>query len=192
MADRPGYIGGYPGNYGNIYDDTYRMQDMDLNLFLMDRNVRLYWVAFLSLWVYWGLFWFLRHVFGDGHMEYAARSEGTGTAAAEAPPTTGLRAWIRRPSVARTHSRLNRASEILRDLVLMLLSVLILNTLARGGTRAVMILAWIFFGFAIFWSIFEASYEHHIARFVYAVIFYGIALAIAGISFRHGFHNIYY
>ncbi|KAG0164469.1 hypothetical protein DFQ28_010280 [Apophysomyces sp. BC1034] len=136
MSDRSGYPGDYYGNYYGNPEDT------NFSLFVMDRNVKLYWVAFLTLWVYWGLFWFLRHVFGDGRTDYGARSEATGSAAEAAAPT-GLRAWTRRPGVAQTQSRLSRASELLRDLVLMLLSVLILNTISRGGTRVVMILAWL-------------------------------------------------
>lgn len=37
---------------------------------------------------------------------------------------------------------MNRSHDILRDLVLMLLSVLVINTFARGSTRGVMIVAW--------------------------------------------------
>lgn len=48
-----------------------------------------------------------------------------------------------------------------------------------------------YFGFAVFWSIFEAARESHIARFIYAAIFYGIALAIAGLAFRRGFDEFY-
>ncbi|KAF7724323.1 hypothetical protein EC973_001169, partial [Apophysomyces ossiformis] len=39
-------------------------------------------------------------------------------------------------------NRVAGAHDMLRDLVLMLLSVLTLNTFARASTRAVMILAW--------------------------------------------------
>lgn len=39
-------------------------------------------------------------------------------------------------------NRLNRAHDMLRDLVLLLLSVLTLNTFARASTRAVMIITW--------------------------------------------------
>jgi hypothetical protein len=37
---------------------------------------------------------------------------------------------------------MHRTSELLRDLLLMLLTVLVLNTFGKGLTRAVAILAW--------------------------------------------------
>jgi hypothetical protein len=37
---------------------------------------------------------------------------------------------------------MNRAHDLLRDLVLILLSVLVLNTFGRSSTKAAMILAW--------------------------------------------------
>jgi hypothetical protein len=32
--------------------------------FLLDKNVKSYWVALFSLCLYWGFFWFFRHLFG--------------------------------------------------------------------------------------------------------------------------------
>ncbi|KAL1926298.1 hypothetical protein VTP01DRAFT_5995 [Rhizomucor pusillus] len=183
-----------PLNYGPAYGYS-------ISSFMANRYVRLSWAAFFALWVYWGLLWFLRHAFGDGHQGpgYPTRQqqdesiEAAEGAAAHQPTATrgGWIGWMRRPRVAHTHSRLSRASDVLRDLVLMLLSVLIPNTVGRGSTRPVMILSWIYFGFAVFWSIFEAARESHIARFIYAAIFYGIALAIAGLAFRRGFDEFY-
>ncbi|CDH53205.1 predicted protein [Lichtheimia corymbifera JMRC:FSU:9682] len=104
--------------------------------FMADRDVKLSWIAFFALWIFWCLLWFLRHVFGDGHQgaDYAGREEGDAVA---------NRPWIRHPLAIATHSRLSRATDVLRDLVLMLFSMLALNTLARGVQRQVMILCWV-------------------------------------------------
>ncbi|KAI8144257.1 hypothetical protein BJV82DRAFT_557183 [Fennellomyces sp. T-0311] len=195
--------------HGNGYldnDPYYNGQNAgSLASFLMIRDVKYYWIAFFALWAYWGLLWFLRHVFGDGHMaaDYAppadreaavTGAEGDQAEQQQQPRAgviTRMRGWVRKPHVSRTHSRLSRASDVLRDLVLLLLSVLVLNTLGRGSTHTVMILAWVFFGFAVVWSIFEASYESHVARFIYGAIFYGIALAIGALAFKHGFHEFH-
>ncbi|KAI7875512.1 hypothetical protein K492DRAFT_136394 [Lichtheimia hyalospora FSU 10163] len=154
--------------------------------FMADRNVKLSWIAFFALWILWCLLWFLRHVFGDGHQgaDYAGREEGD---------VAVNRPWIRHPLAIATHvctylfSRLSRATDVLRDLVLMLFSMLALNTLARGVQRQVMILCWVFFAFAVFWTIFEASYEHHMARLLYGIIFFSLSLSIGALAFRDGF-----
>ncbi|KAI8332864.1 hypothetical protein BC941DRAFT_473902 [Chlamydoabsidia padenii] len=166
--------GGYYGHGGQIND---------LSMFVMDHHVRMYWIAFFVLVAYWGFLWFLRHVFGDGHQN--ARNAVPTEEEAPAPPqaTNGG---------STKQNRLTRASQVLGDLTLMLLSVLVLNTIGQGGTRIIMILTWVFFGFAVFWSIFEASKESHIARFIFGMLFYGIILAIGIISFQHGFHSYGY
>lgn len=48
-----------------------------------------------------------------------------------------------------------------------------------------------YFGFAVFWSIFEAARESQIARLLFGMIFYGIILAIGSLSFVHGFRGVY-
>lgn len=83
--------------------------------------------------------------------------------------------------------RMHRTSEMLRDLLLMLLTVMVLNSFAKGLTRAVAIIAWIFFGFAVVFAIFESVLAHRFARLAYSIIFFGMALAIGGIAFAYGF-----
>ncbi|CAO3598665.1 unnamed protein product [Absidia cylindrospora] len=129
-------------NGGGYYGHGERINDF--SIFMMDHHVRMYWIAFFALLAYWGFLWFLRHVFGDGHQ---ARSGAT-TAEEEvaAPPqnnTGGYSRWIRRPGTTSTHNRLTRASQVLGDLILMLLSVLVLNTVGQGSTRSIMILTWV-------------------------------------------------
>lgn len=45
---------------------------MDVDSFLEDNNVRLTWIAFFTLWVLWGLVYFVRHVWADTAAEKPA------------------------------------------------------------------------------------------------------------------------
>lgn len=98
-----------PLNYGPAYGYS-------ISSFMANRYVRLSWAAFFALWVYWGLLWFLRHAFGDGHqgLGYPTRQqqdesiEAAEGAAAHQPTATrggwiGWIGWMRRPRVAHTH-----------------------------------------------------------------------------------------
>ncbi|CAO3590083.1 unnamed protein product [Absidia cylindrospora] len=187
----PHYNGGYYGHEAN---------KNQFSTFMLDPNVKMYWVAFFSLLAYWGLLWFLRHAFGDCHHQNeeesmpSIKSPAGRTGEESAPPInapTGYGRWVQHPDTTNAHQRLGRASRVLGDLILMLLSVLILNTIGQGNSRIVMILTWIFFGFAVFWSIFEAAKESHLARFLFGMIFYGIMLAIGALAFIYGFHGYY-
>ncbi|KAL1933925.1 hypothetical protein VTP01DRAFT_8015 [Rhizomucor pusillus] len=86
------------------------------------------------------------------------------------------------------YNRMNRSHDILRDLVLMLLSVLVINTFARGSTRGVMIVAWIFLAFAIVWMFSESVFTHRYIRFLYSLIFFALALIIIGLAWKQGFY----
>jgi len=83
--------------------------------------------------------------------------------------------------------RINRSSEMLRDLLLMLLSVMVLNSFGKGLTRAVAVIAWIFFGLAVIFALLESFLGHRFLRLAYTLIFFGLALAIGGIAFAYGF-----
>lgn len=93
-------------SYGYIDASNGYSYNDSLAAFIQDRNVKLYWIAFFTLWVYWGLIWFVRHVFGDGHRgpDYAGRDE-----AVPVNPTTNesatvpSRPWIRRPEIIAAH-----------------------------------------------------------------------------------------
>lgn len=77
---------------------------------------------------------------------------------------------------------------MLRDLILMLLSVLAVNSFSRGSTRAAMILAWFFVAFAFFYFFVELFFEHRFIRLLYSITFYGLALAIIGCAWHQGFY----
>ncbi|GAA5800345.1 hypothetical protein HPULCUR_005772 [Helicostylum pulchrum] len=139
----------------------YEFEDYDyFGDFITSRYVKGYWTAFYALCLYWGFFWFSRHIFGDGNNHMFSREEAT---------------------------RLNRTCNSLRDITLLLLSALVINTMARGGKRSVMILAWIYFVMAVIWSIYEMISSHHLARLSSSIVFYGICITIGAIAFQKGF-----
>ncbi|KAI8375159.1 hypothetical protein BD560DRAFT_392881 [Blakeslea trispora] len=175
--------------------------------FLTDWHVRVTWIAFMTLWVFWGLTWFVRNAFGGDASTHAHNVQthqiGHDPAMTTTDPETGVAtnngavgttattnkgimpapAWS-----VKVFNRLNRAHDMLRDLMLMLLSVLTLNTFARASTRAVMILAWIFVAFAFVYFAAEAAFEHRYLRLMYAITFYSIGLAIVGLAYKQGFY----
>ncbi|KAI9263782.1 hypothetical protein BY458DRAFT_438541 [Sporodiniella umbellata] len=151
--------------------------------FLYDWHVRVGWIAFSTLWVLWGISWFVRNAFGGDNLI----AIDSGVVNPESNETTAFNTASHEKKLLPApvwsvgiYTRLDRSNDVLRDLVLMLLSVLSLNTFARGSTRAVMILAWIFTTFAVIYSLVEASYERRFIRLLYSVNFYGISFAIVG------------
>ncbi|ORZ02427.1 hypothetical protein BCR43DRAFT_519751 [Syncephalastrum racemosum] len=119
----------------------------------------------------------------------------TGANAATGPNTTGagnnkMAGFLGRAPTwgQKIFNRFDRAQELLRDLVLMLLSVMVINTFARGSTRGVMILAWIFLAFAVVLTFVEGAVAHRFIRFSYALIFFVIALIILGFAWAQGFY----
>lgn len=112
------------GDNNRFIDDPfyYGGPNGSIATFLMIHNVKLAWVAFFALWVYWGLIWFLRHAFGDGHQgsDYAGGAtrdvqeeqqenttrgdtEATAGTAAGATAGAGIRSWLGRRRVKRAH-----------------------------------------------------------------------------------------
>lgn len=186
---------------------------LSIENYLSDWHVRTTWIAFMTLWVFWGLAWFVRNAFGgDGdhviqstqqvaHDPHSAAVHdpavvtdpetgvATNTAAATtATPVVHNKQYLAAPAWSvGVFNRLNRAHDLLRDLVLMLLSVLTLNTFARASTRAVMIIAWFFVALAFVTFAIEAAYAHRYLRLVYTLAFYGLGLAIVGIAYAYGF-----
>ncbi|KAI9491164.1 hypothetical protein BDB00DRAFT_834068 [Zychaea mexicana] len=144
--------------------------------FVLDRYVRLAWIAFFTLWTLWGLVYFLRHIFGEDQDKPAPAEEDAEAAAKRAKwkPEGGF------------GSRLANAYRVLFENTQLLLPVLVLNTFGTGSTRAVAILAWIYFALTAIVAFTEVGYGHRFIRFVYSAVFYGITLAIGGLAFSHG------
>jgi hypothetical protein len=196
----------------NIHENIY----LSMSDFLLDWHVRVGWIAFSVLWLLWALAWVFRHIFGGdtapgnavvtdpttanttaaGTTDPEVAGGATGaTATTAAPNTTGagnnkMAGFLGRAPTwgQKIFNRLDRAQELLRDLVLMLLSVMVINTFARGSTRGVMILAWIFLAFAVVLTFVESAIAHRFIRFSYALIFFVIALIILGFAWAQGFY----
>ncbi|RCH78422.1 hypothetical protein CU098_004204 [Rhizopus stolonifer] len=167
-------------------------QQANISSFVQDGYVRGSWIAFFTLWVLWGLSYFIRHAFGrtgyPTNTTNAATAEDPEAQAATAG-TTGKKKFgsgIMNSSMA---DRLARSHEILFENTLLLLSVLVLNTLGVGSTRAVMILAWIFFAFTALDAFTEIGVNHHFIRMVFNLLFFAITLAIGGLAFHYGWHH---
>ncbi|GAA5807904.1 hypothetical protein MFLAVUS_001284 [Mucor flavus] len=165
---------------------------VNINLFLQDWHVRVAWIGFATLWVFWGFAWFIRNAFGGDQSQQVVQTntqvahdtEGGTHTVNKNQFMSAAPAWS-----VNVFNRLNRAHDMLRDLVIMLLSVLTINTFARGSTRGVMIVSWLFVAFAVVYFIVEASYEHRYLRLLYSLTFYTLGLAIVGLAFYDGFYD---
>ncbi|KAG2192406.1 hypothetical protein INT46_007885 [Mucor plumbeus] len=181
-------------------------QQSSISTFVTDPYVRSSWIAFFTLWVLWGLVYFLRHAFGNDYANHTTTTTKTGTAAAPAvqDPETTVGGGVPGDATATTatkqprwrgadtslRDRLRRTHEVLLENTLLLLSVLTLNTFGSGSTRAVMILAWIFFAFTVINAFTEVGIHHHFIRLVFNIVFYGVTLAIGGLAFSQGWHTV--
>lgn len=169
---------------------TFIIMDNARNNFASNHYVRSSWIAFFTLWTLWGLVYFLRHAFGrpENHPTNTRPAPATDDPEAAATTTAGTKRetngkWGMNTTM---YDRFKRAHQVLFENSLLLLSVLTLNTFGYGATRAVMILAWIFFAFTVINAFTEIAIKHHFIRFVFNIIFYGVTLAIGGLAFRQG------
>ncbi|ORY94567.1 hypothetical protein BCR43DRAFT_476343 [Syncephalastrum racemosum] len=154
---------------------------MDVDSFLEDNNVRLTWIAFFTLWVLWGLVYFVRHVWADNATEKPAP-------ASQDPEAASKPRWKPQGGFG---GRIANAHRVLFENALLLLGVLVLNTFGGGSTRAVMILTWIYFALTVVVAFSEIGYDHRFVRFIYSAAFFGITLAIGGLAFRQGWKQNY-
>ncbi|CAO3648888.1 unnamed protein product [Cunninghamella blakesleeana] len=149
---------------------------LPLEEFLADHYVRLQWIAFFTLWVLWGLVYAIRFTFS--HDKPTPVTEDTEAGTSE------KRRWVKQGGVT---GRLDNAHRVLFENTLLLLSVLVLNTVGTASTRAVFILAWVYFAFTVVYAFTEIGLEHRFIRFVFSLVFYGVTLAIGGLAFSQGF-----
>ncbi|KAJ8657928.1 hypothetical protein O0I10_006456 [Lichtheimia ornata] len=153
--------------------------DKNIDAFVSDNNVRLTWIAFFTQWVLWGAVYLLRHVVSEGG-ESSKTSEDPETAAKKEG-----KFW-KGSTDGRLENRVANLNNVLRENTLLLLSVLILNTFGNASTRAVMIITWIYFAFTVVFAFSELIYGNRVVRLGYSAIFYGLTLAIGGLSFAQG------
>ena len=117
----------------------------NVSAFTSDHYVRSSWIAFFTLWVIWGLSYFLRHAFK--HEDNVIHHDATGTAThVNDPEVGGTTTTVPKKKFGGYHTsmadRFRRSHEVLFENTLLLLSVLTLNTFGAGATRSVMILSW--------------------------------------------------
>ncbi|CAO3655095.1 unnamed protein product [Mucor hiemalis] len=154
----------------------------DITAFTEDWHVRVTWIAFMTLWVFWGLVWVVRSYFvGDIAPAVSATTEATATDAEISHKKFAVVNGTFAP-------RLERGHQIVKDALFSLLCLLSMNSFARGSTRAVMILAWFFVAFAVVWFVAELIVDNRYVRVLYSVIFYALGLAIAGLAYKQGFY----
>lgn len=103
-----------------------------LHLFSENHYVRSSWIAFFTLWVLWGLSYFLRHI--------TAQEKDRNLAPDTEANTNDNK---ERKNIYNSLSdKLRSSHEVLLENTLLLLSVLTLNTFSGGTTRGVMVLCW--------------------------------------------------
>ncbi|KAI8975689.1 hypothetical protein BDF20DRAFT_822620 [Mycotypha africana] len=160
--------------------------------FTTDPWVRSAWIAFFTLFAIWGLSYFIRHAFGKPDAYNRGNPNTTGAAAVDDPEAAAAgtdkkgRWGLHHDTLS---DRFARSHHVLRDNTLMLLSVLTLNTFGAGSTRAVMILAWIFFAFTVIHALTELAINHHFIRLFFNLLFYALTLAIGGLAFKYGWYT---
>ncbi|KAI7896572.1 uncharacterized protein EV154DRAFT_598192 [Mucor mucedo] len=170
---------------------------LPISTFLTDWHTRVTWIGFLTLWVFWGASWVIRNAFGgdssttiQSNAQISSNYNGQGDPEVGNTTNQGHKQLLAAPAWSvNVFNRLNRAHDMLRDLVLMLLSVLTLNTFARASLRGVMIVTWLYVAFAVVYFVVEASYEHRYLRLLYTLTFYTLGLAIAGLAYKNGFYG---
>ncbi|KAI9256620.1 hypothetical protein BDA99DRAFT_547896 [Phascolomyces articulosus] len=165
--------------------DSFNDPRSPLGSFVSDSYVRSTWIAFFTLWVLWGLSFVFKHAFlRDDEPAVTA----TNPAVSNADPETANKTTFLLKTKSGFNRRFRNFHSVMRDSVLMLLSVVSLNTLGVGSTRAVLILAWIFVVFAILYAITDFVIEHRFIRIGFSVILYAVALAIGGSAIARGWN----
>ncbi|ORZ00477.1 hypothetical protein BCR43DRAFT_511477 [Syncephalastrum racemosum] len=143
------------------------------------------WAAMFTLFILWGIVWFVRHVFTDSN------ATGDVQQPTNPPPPSG----DQRPQLPRVietpKTRLYRSADTLRDSSLLLLIALTFNeTVTVGPTLSVLVLSWIYVLITVIYAGVIGGISHNVAHFVLSLLTFAIALVIAAIAFGHGFFII--
>ncbi|KAI7870674.1 hypothetical protein BDF14DRAFT_1993873 [Spinellus fusiger] len=160
--------------------------------FLADSYVRSGWIAWTILFVLCGASWVVRSGFNDvavhpttvnpavtGNTESIHNYADTEMSQHEKSPIIALDSTV--------YARIERAYRLASEMLTLLGSSLILNTFARGSTRAVMILSWVFTVIALVYYVLEVSFTHCYIRLGFTSILFAIAMAIIGLAYQQGF-----
>ncbi|KAI8876011.1 hypothetical protein K501DRAFT_338355 [Backusella circina FSU 941] len=164
----------------------------DVTSFVDDWHVRVTWIGFMTLWVFWALIWTIRSFFiGQAAVVTAVPDE---TAAGDDPAETTAQkkkfGFVPTTVSAGSHfaAKFERAHNLVQDILFSLLCLLSMNTFARASTRAAMILTWFIVAWAFVFFFAELFIDNRYARFAYAFILFGMYLALGGLAFKQGFY----
>lgn len=111
-----------------------------VSTFVQESHVRNTWIAFFTLWVLWGLVYFVRHIFAEDTADKPAPAEQS----SQDPEAAATKKKLKWKPQGGFGGRIVNAHRVLFENTLLLLSVLVLNTFGTGSTRAVMILTWMY------------------------------------------------
>ncbi|KAI1308447.1 hypothetical protein EDD11_004270 [Mortierella claussenii] len=167
----------------------------DADRFLGRRAVRDTWIALWVLWALWAMLFLLRQLLGHHRYNglrgdrvvssdavapdvgpYDAAAVPGRTAATSAVGVEPVAVGGARPvgtqktffgrSADNFRDRVDRTHNLVRDLTLMLLLAVTLNTLGRGSGVFVLIVAWIYVAFAYLWAGIIMMVENRILDFI--------------------------
>ncbi|KAG2190131.1 hypothetical protein INT46_010171 [Mucor plumbeus] len=157
--------------------------------FLDDWHVRVTWIAFMTLWVIWGLIWVVRSFFvGQSASPTTTEPDVAAVTDTGAETTHKKKFHMNAPVMNGTFApRLERGYHVVKDALFSLVCLLSMNTFARASTRAVMIITWFIVAVAVVWFVLELIINNRYARGLYAIVIYSLGLAIGGLAYKQGF-----
>ncbi|KAI8601728.1 hypothetical protein EDD21DRAFT_373775 [Dissophora ornata] len=165
-------------------------------VFFHRQSVRDTWIALWVMWLLWAMLFVTKLALGPPRMVDSVPSERAVTASgavAPAPgtyvatepvgvepvntagvPTPAVAPRQSKPRLARTgdniRERMDRTHNLVRDLTLMLLLVVTLNTFGLGSGVTVLVLSWIYVGFAFLWAALMVTVDHRVIDVIFGVL----------------------
>ncbi|KAI8352096.1 hypothetical protein BD560DRAFT_317728, partial [Blakeslea trispora] len=127
-------------------------------------HLRMTWIAFLTLWIFWSLVWIFRNFLINKKERPDLLEEVINTAAEASQKAMMI------PAINEWPQRLDNAYQMVKDVLGSLLCLLSLNTVAHASSYGVMIIAWLIVAFAIFWCVVEMIIDNRILRLIYSII----------------------
>ncbi|KAK9703745.1 hypothetical protein K7432_010577 [Basidiobolus ranarum] len=169
--------------------DNYNLWSKD------DKYVRDSFIALWTLWIVWALLQLAKYFFawndrnlttttGPVMRERVGSTESAHPAVESQTPASTTTTVA--PTLSTFGGKVARAETLARNLFLTLLWVLVASTLGYGITRGSMIVAWLYFAFALIWIGVEFAISHPVSRVGFGVVQFALAIAIMSIAFRYG------
>ncbi|ORY08162.1 hypothetical protein K493DRAFT_46951 [Basidiobolus meristosporus CBS 931.73] len=175
--------------------DTFDLWSKD------DSYIRDCYIALWTFWIIWSLLLLARYFFDwkDRHLVAAPGTvpemhERVGSTDSTHPavesqatsPGGASPAATSKPALSPLGAKVARAESLSRNLFVTFLWMLTASALGYGITRGSMIVAWLYFSFAVVWIASELSITHPAARIGFGLTELGLALAVMGIAFNFG------